>query len=124
MIWGDKKNCETASCLKAIGSLLPAPPSGSPGPFALSENRLLERSLEDVGLFVKECIDIESVWDYPDIDTAIKGMLSTGPSAKAIEINGIDKVYETIFEAMKPYLQRNEHVVYKNEFRVVISEKK
>ena len=50
MIWGNKSECEAATYLKAVGSLLPPPPPGAPGPFALSENRLLENILEEIGL--------------------------------------------------------------------------
>ena len=47
MIWGNKEDCEVASYLKAVGSMLPPPPPGAGGPFALSENQLLESLLEE-----------------------------------------------------------------------------
>jgi SAM-dependent methyltransferase len=123
MIWGKKEECEAASFLKAIGSLLPAPPPGAPGPFALSENQLLEKILAESGLTVINNTDVRSVWDYPNAETAIKGLISVGPAAKAIEINGFDKVHEGILQAVQPFIQTNGHVVYQNKFRVVISEK-
>ena len=123
MIWGNKQDCEAATYLKAVGSLLPPPPPGAPGPFALSENQLLENTLEEVGFKIIDNVDLPSVWDYPDIDIALNGLLSAGPAAKAIEINGFDKVAETVTEAVKPYVQSNGHVVYNNKFRVIIAEK-
>jgi ubiquinone/menaquinone biosynthesis C-methylase UbiE len=123
MIWGDKADCEAASYLKAVGSLLPPPPPGAPGPFALTENHLLETILEEMGLKILASVDEDSIWDYPDTETAMKGLLSAGPAAKAIENSGYEKAYQTTVEAAKPYIKSNGRVVYKNKFRVVIAEK-
>ncbi len=122
MIWGNKEDCEAASFLKAVGSLLPPPPPGAPGPFALSENKLLETILEEVGLKIIDNVDLVSVWDYPDVQTALKGLMASGPVARAIDNSGVEKVTETISEAIKPYVQPNGHVVYRNKFRIVTSE--
>ena len=123
MIWGNREDCEAATYLRAVGSLLPPPPPGAPGPFALSENHLLENLLKEADFEIIDNIDIDSVWDYADTDTALRGLLSVGPAAKAIEINGIGKVRETVMNAIKPYLQVNGHVIFKNKFRVVIAKK-
>ena len=123
MIWGNKEDCEAASFLKAAGSLLPPPPPGAPGPFALTENSLLETILKDIGFSKINTTDVASVWDYADIDTAMKGLMSTGPITKAIENAGFEKVYETLLASVQPYKQTNGHVVYHNKFRVVIASK-
>lgn len=123
MIWGNKEDCEAVSCLKALGSLLPPPPPGAGGPFALSENQLLEKNLQEVGFKIISNNDIESIWDYPDSETALKGLLSAGPAAKAIEHSGIEKVYETVKETLKPHIQNDGRVIYNNKWRVVICEK-
>ncbi|MDE1190553.1 MAG: class I SAM-dependent methyltransferase [Arachidicoccus sp.] len=123
MIWGNKEDCEAASYLKAVRSLLPPPPPGAGGPFALTEKNLLENILEEIGLKIIDNKDVESTWDYPDTETALKGLLSAGPAVKAIEHAGYEKVHETILAAVQPYIQSNGYVVYKNKFRIVISEK-
>jgi SAM-dependent methyltransferase len=122
MVWGNKEDCEAATYLKAIGSLLPPPPPGASGPFALSENQLLENILEDIGFKFISREDIDSVWDYPDKETALKGLLAAGPAARAIGHSGYEKVYDTIAEAIVPYTHPNGHVVYHNKFRVVMAE--
>ena len=122
MIWGNKEDCEAATYLNAVGSMLPPPPPGAPGPFALTENHLLESILEGIGFKILSNTDVASVWDYPDMDTALRGLLSVGPAAKAIENSGYEKVHETVLEAAQPYVQSNGHVIYKNKFRVVIAE--
>lgn len=123
MIWGDKADCEAATYLDAVGSLMPPPEPGAPGPFALTENRLLEKTLAQAGYKVLQVEDVASVWDYASAETAIKGLLSSGPVAKAITYSGFDKVYQTVSQAIAPYTQSNGHVVYHNKFRIAISEK-
>lgn len=123
MIWGNKEDCEAATYLKAVGSLLPPPPPGAPGPFALSENQLLEKILEEIDFRIIKNSDVISVWDYPDTETALKGLMSAGPVTRAIENSGFEKVHSTISNAIQPYTQTNGHVVYNNKFRVIISEK-
>lgn len=123
MIWGKKEDCETASYMSATGSLMPPPPPGAKGPFALTDNHLLENVLEEVGFRIITSNDISSVWDYPSLDIALRGMLSTGVAARVIAHAGFDLVYEISAKAMAPYVQSNGHVVYHNKFRVVIAEK-
>lgn len=123
MIWGNKEECEVAAYLKAAGCLLPPPPPRAPGPFALSENGLLEMLLEEIGFSKINTFDVPSVWDYPDTATALKGLMSAGPVARAIENSGSEKVYETISNAIQPYIKANGHVVYKNKYLIAISVK-
>jgi ubiquinone/menaquinone biosynthesis C-methylase UbiE len=123
MIWGNRGDCEAATYLKAIGSIMPPSPPGAAGPFALSENQLLERILKEVGFKIISQADIDAVWDYPDTETALKGLMAVGPVARAIESNGFQKVYDTVLAAVQPYIKSNGHVVYNNKFRIVISGK-
>lgn len=123
MIWGNKVDCEAASFLKVLGSLLPPPPTGANGPFALSDNELLENIMEQCGLKIIDNSDVDSIWEYPDAETALKGLLSAGPAAKAINNSGYEKVYKETAEAIQPFTKENGRVIYKNKFRVVISEK-
>jgi len=123
MIWGNKEDCEAATYLKAVGSLLPPPPPGTPGPFALSENSLLEKLLTEAGFTIITNVDIPAIWDYRDTATAIKGLMSVGPVSRAIEVTGFNKVYDTITEAIKPYTTADGHVVYHNKNRMVICKK-
>ena len=123
MIWGNKEDCEAGSFLKVIGRLLPPASSGAGGPFALSDNQLLENIIVECELKIIDNTDVTSIWDYPNAETALKGLLSAGPTAKAIHNSGFEKVYNETAKAIKPYTKDNGHIVYKNKFRVIISEK-
>ena len=121
MIWGNKADCEAATYLAAIGSLLPPPPPGAPGPFALSEGSRLEQLLTDSGFHVNTSYDVPTLWDYPDMETALRGLLSAGPATRAIDHSGYQKVYDTIRAAAQPYHNAGGHVIYHNTFRVVMA---
>ena len=123
MIWGNKEDCEAATYLKAVGNLLPPPPPGSGGPFALSENNRLEKIFGNIGFRNINSNDIPALWDYENIETAMKGLMSAGPVAKAIEHNDFDKVYDALLQAIQPYIKDDRHVVYQNKFRIVTAEK-
>jgi ubiquinone/menaquinone biosynthesis C-methylase UbiE len=41
-VWGTPEDTEAAASLAALGSLMPPPPPGAPGPFALSQDGALE----------------------------------------------------------------------------------
>ena len=121
MIWGNKEDCEAASYLKALGSCMPPPPPGAGGPFALTENDRLQILLKEGGFDIVHVADLSTVWDYPDKATAIRGLLAAGPAARAIGHSGFEKVYDSIETAVGPYIDERGHVVYKNQWRVVVA---
>ena len=123
MIWGNREDCEAASFLKAVSTLMPPPPPGAPGPFALTENHLLESILEDIGFKITDNCDVTSVWEYPDKETALKGLISAGPVANAIAFSGIDKVTEAVDASIDSYVKTGGRVIYNNKFRVVTAVK-
>ncbi len=123
MIWGNKEDCEMFVYIKAIGSLLPPPPTGSAGPFALSENKLLEKTIEEAGFKIINSSDIPCIWDYPNTEIALQGLLSAGPAVKAIDLVGNEKARETVLKSIQQFIKSNGHVIIKNKLRVIISEK-
>jgi ubiquinone/menaquinone biosynthesis C-methylase UbiE len=123
MIWGNKDDCQTAISLYAIGSLLPPPLPGSPGPFALSEQQLLEKTLANAGFTILQSTDIDSIWDYPDVATTLRGLLSGGTAFKAIHHVGYEKVAEAVTATLSPFTRPDGHIVYNNKFRIVIAQR-
>src|ERR671937_518267 len=101
--WGRPEDCEAAAYLKALGSLLPPPPPGAPGPFALSEPGALEELVAQAGLTPHAAHEVTTRWEYPDRDTALRGLLSAGPAVKAIDVGGEERVSEAVAESIAPF---------------------
>ena len=86
--WAPPEQCEAAAYLAAIGKLLPPPPPGAPGPFALSDTDAIVQVFGEAGLDVASNADVTVVWSYPDEATAIAGLMGAGPIVSAIHHAG------------------------------------
>ena len=86
MVWGPAEQCESLRRFRpaALGTLLPPPPPGAPGPFALSEPGALQSLLAGAGFDVTLVADAAAAYAYPDEETALRGLLSAGPAVRAV----------------------------------------
>lgn len=121
MTWGLPDGMEAASILAALKPLLPPPPPGAPGPFALSDESALRSFAEDAGLSPAEILDVESPWHYPDLATALRGLKGSGVTVKAIENSGEDAVDAAHVEALSPFRQADGSYAIGASFRCLIA---
>jgi SAM-dependent methyltransferase len=119
--WGQPEDCDAAGHLKALGSLMPPPPPGAPGPFALSDKAKLNTLASNAGLTPLEIIDVECPWSFPNLDTALRGMLSAGPAERAIRNSGMERAREAVTNAISPYREPSGEYRLNNKFRYVIA---
>jgi SAM-dependent methyltransferase len=105
LTWGPPEGMEAASVLAALKPLAPPPPPGAPGPFALSDETALRAFATGAALEPGEIFDVERPWIYPDLDTALRGLNSSGVAARAIESSGEDAVTRAFSEALEPFRQ-------------------
>lgn len=103
MVWGTADECEPAAYLNALAALLPPPPPGAPGPFALSGPGSLERLVADAGLIPGPRRVVDCPWEYPDQPTLVRGLLSSGPAARAIAHAGEAAAREAVIAATARY---------------------
>jgi SAM-dependent methyltransferase len=99
MTWGDPAGMPAAQLVAALKPLLPPPPPGAPGPFALSDKSALEAFASSAGLETIEIVDVDCPWQYPDLSTAVRGFGSSGVAAKARANSGdeaVDKAHEEV----------------------------
>jgi SAM-dependent methyltransferase len=119
--WGNPEDCEGAVYLAALGALLPPPPPGTPGPFALSAPGALEQLVDEAGLVPEDSATIDCNWRYPDLATAIKGLLSAGPAIKAIRHAGESAVRDAVTEAIRPFRTTRGEYELENKFRYLVA---
>ncbi len=105
LTWGDPEGMEAARLVGALRPLLPAPPPGAPGPFALSDETVLKDFARSAGLTPLAVHDGESPWHYPDEATALRGLGSSGVAARARGAAGAAAVDAAHAEAIAPFRQ-------------------
>jgi ubiquinone/menaquinone biosynthesis C-methylase UbiE len=118
--WGDPERCETRTVLAAIGSILPPPPPGAGGPFALAAPGKLEDLLAQAGLTPAGSGEVRQRFSYPDLQMAVRAQLSSGPARRAIEHAGADAATAAITEAYAGNRQADGSYAQRNVFRYVI----
>ena len=119
--WGRPEDCEAAAYLKALGSLLPPPPPGAPGPFALSQPGALEELVAHAGLTPHAAHEITTRWEYLDRDTALRGLLSAGPAVRAINVAGKERVSEAVADSIAPFRTASGGYAIENSWRYLVA---
>jgi SAM-dependent methyltransferase len=120
-VWGAAKDCQAAALLKAIGSLLPPPPPGMPGPFALSEPGAMEDMLSKAGLKPGKAVEVDTPFEFEDDDTAFRAMAAAGPGIRAIRAAGHDRLREALLAALAPFKTASGSCRLDNKFRFVVA---
>ena len=119
--WGRPDQCEAAAYVRAVGALLPPPPPGSPGPFALSDDGAIEAFASKGGLSPGERRDVPCVWSFPDEDAVVTALGSTGFAVKAAQSAGDERVADAILEAVAPYRTIEGGYRIENVFRYLVA---
>ena len=62
-----------------------------------------ERLAVAAGLSAERAVELDWSWEYPDLDTALRGLMSAGISTLAIERAGEHVVRDALTAALAPY---------------------
>ena len=120
-VWGLPETCEAAGHLKALGALMPPPPAGAPGPFALSDENKLRTLATEAGLTPLTIVDVPCPWIYPDLETALRGTLSAGPAERAIRNSSFERARDAVTAAIAPYRTASGAYCLNNTFRYLVA---
>ncbi len=121
LVWSPAEMCELAPHLKSLGTLMPPPQPGSPGPFALCGRDALEEFFASVGLEVAEMADVMCVYTYPDTATAIAALSSAGPVVRIAEHAGAEAVRLDIEAFLAQHVRPDGTYAIRNPFRYAVS---
>lgn len=119
--WGEPDGMPAASVVTALRPLLPPPPPEVPGPFALSDETVLRKFAEDAGLHPMEVFDVDSAFHYPDLETGVRALNSTGVAARAMQDLSEDVVSQAYREALVPFRQANGNYFVAAKFRCLVA---
>jgi hypothetical protein len=112
---------EAASLVAALRPLLPPPPPGAPGPFALSDETALRAFASAAALEPLEVFDVDSPWQYVDLSTALRGLRSSGVAARAIENSSAEAVDEAHAKALATFRQSDGSYKIGATFRCLVT---
>lgn len=121
--WGMPEQMDAAELVSAIKSLMPPPKTGTPGPFALSDENALRSFVREANLEPIELFDIDCPFEYTDLEVAVRGMSSTGVAAKAMELAGETAVEEAYKSALSKFLQPDGSIRVGASFRCIVTKK-
>jgi SAM-dependent methyltransferase len=120
-VWGDPARCEMAAYIEALGKLMPPPPPGAPGPWALSDEGALEALAERAGLRPARSESVTVVFPFANDDTAVRGLIAAGPAIRALRNSGEEATQRAIVEAIRPHREPDGAYALTNEFRFVVA---
>lgn len=120
-VWGLAKDCESAAIVKAMGSILPPPPPGAPGPFALSEPGVMEEMLSKAGLTPGKAEDVDTPFNFVNEDEACRGFSASGPGIRAIRHAGAPTLRAALLAALAPFKSPSGSIHMDNKFRFIVA---
>jgi SAM-dependent methyltransferase len=121
MTWAPPEGMPAASLVAALKPLLPPPPPGAPGPFALSDEATLREFARSAGLDAGEVFDVDTPWRYATLDLALRGLGASGVAARAVDHSGEAAVDRAHREALEPFRQADGSYRVDATFRVLLA---
>ncbi|MEZ5652810.1 MAG: class I SAM-dependent methyltransferase [Burkholderiaceae bacterium] len=119
--WGAPEGMEAAAIVRSMGPLLPPPPPGAPGPFALSDETALRAFAEAAGLRPQQVFDVPLDFVFADHAAAIRGLSASGIAVRAAAHSGDEAVAHAHEQAIAPYLQDDGSYRLAASFRCLVA---
>ncbi|WP_320781191.1 class I SAM-dependent methyltransferase [Streptomyces sp. CRN 30] len=117
--WGPPERCATSSVLRVATKL--AEPLSSPGRWRPALRDDLEEVAQRAGLRPDGSGRVACPFGYADVDSAVRGLLSTGLFDAAISATDQAQVDKEVTEALHPHQRRDGTVWMPNVFRYLIA---
>jgi SAM-dependent methyltransferase len=121
--WGRREDTDLALYLDNRRLLLPTT-SVVHDAFVLSAEGVLEGLAVRGGLTPGEIREVDCPLIYPDLETALRGLLSTGTAVSATRASGEERVRALTTEALAPYRLTDGSYFLRNRFRYLIARAK
>jgi len=119
--WGRGEECEIGAVAPVYGRFFPPPPPGGEGPFAIGVPGRIEALLEQADLTPVTSGEQRCVFDFPDREAALRGLLSVGPAVAAGRIAGDEAVREAMATAIERFRTPTGGYRLRNRLRYVIA---
>lgn len=117
------ETCESTALHLAMESLVPPDRREDHAPYALAAPGALEQALAEARLTVILDREQPGDWRYADLDSALRGVLSSAGGTRAIGLAGEDRVRAVLTEALAPFAAADGGYVMHNYFRLTVAER-
>jgi hypothetical protein len=104
-----------------LGPLLPPAPPSAPGSVTWSDRGQLEELAVTAGLTPLTVADVSNPLIYPDLATAVRTQLSSGPARSAIEHSGLPAVRGALTRAFAGSRRPDATYRQENVFRYLVA---
>jgi SAM-dependent methyltransferase len=121
VVWGEPEGMEAVEVVAALKPLMPTPPPGAPGPFALSNEEALRGFATSAGLKPVDVFDVDCPFEYPNEDIAVRGLCSSGVAVKAAEFSGNQAVEDAYKRIANKFLKSDGSVKISARFRCMLA---
>jgi len=121
LVWGPPAQCESGVLFAELGPLLPPRPGEAPGAIAWSEDGQLEHLAGLAGLTPVAVQDVPNPLIYPDLATAVRTQLSSGPARAAIQHSGLAAVRGALTRAFSGSRRPDGSYRQENVFRYLVA---
>ncbi len=121
LVWGPPEECESGVMFAELGPLMPPAPPAAPGAVAWSERGQLEEVAARAGLTPLTVADVPNPLIYPDLATAVRTQLSSGPARKAIQHSGLSAVRGALTRAFASSRKPDATYRQDNVFRYLVA---
>jgi SAM-dependent methyltransferase len=121
LVWGPPEQCESGAMFAELGPLLPPSPPAAPGAIAWSEEGQLEHLAALAGLTPLAVKDVSNPLSYPDLATAVRTQLSSGPARAAIQHSGLPAVRGALTRAFAGSRKPDGSYRQENVFRYLVA---
>ncbi|AVH56252.1 MULTISPECIES: SAM-dependent methyltransferase [Streptomyces] len=117
--WGPPERCTTSAVLRIAGKL--ADPLRGGGSWRAACRDDLEEVAQRAGLRPDGSGRVACPFGYADVDSAVRGLVSTGGFDAAVDATDQAQVEKELSEALHPYLRGDGTVWMPNVFRYLIA---
>jgi SAM-dependent methyltransferase len=117
--WGPPERCSTSSVLRVAAKL--GDPERRTRSWRPARRDDLEEAAQRSGLRPDGSGRVACPFGYADLDSAVRGMLSTGLFDAAIDATDLEQVGKELTEALHPYRRADGTVWMPNVFRYLIA---
>ncbi len=121
VVWGPPAQCESGVLFTELGPLMPPAPTAAPGAIAWSDEGQLEHLATTAGLTSLVVKDVPNPLIYPDLATAVRTQLSSGPARAAIEYSGLPAVRGALTRAFAGSRKSDGSYRQENVFRYLVA---